>query len=58
MMLGVERPGVTLAAGSLQKAGIIRYARGKITILDPGRLENVACECSRRIVDQKAVLLA
>jgi hypothetical protein len=49
-MLGVRRSGVTLAAGSLQQAGLIRYARGKIRILDLGdrqNLGNAACECYR-----------
>jgi len=44
-MLGVHRPAVTVAAGALQAAGIIRYARGKLTIVDRSRLEAVACEC-------------
>ncbi len=44
-MLGVRRSGVTLTAGTLQRAGMIRYARGKITILDREALENTACEC-------------
>lgn len=44
-MLGCGRSGVTLAAGSLQKSGFIRYSRGKITILDRQSLEDVACEC-------------
>ena len=44
-MLGVNRSGVTIAAGILQQAGIIRYSRGIITIIDSELLEKVACEC-------------
>ena len=44
-MLGVRREGVTEAAGKLQKAGVIEYRRGKITVLDRKRLESMSCEC-------------
>jgi CRP-like cAMP-binding protein len=44
-MLGVRREGVTEAAGKLQKAGLIRYSRGRITVLDRVALERRACEC-------------
>jgi CRP-like cAMP-binding protein len=44
-MLGVHRPAVTIAAGALQKAGVIRYTRGKVTVLDREGLEDAACEC-------------
>jgi len=44
-MLGVHRPAVTIAAGALQKAGIIRYTRGKVTVLDRPALEEASCEC-------------
>ena len=44
-MLGVRRSGVTVSAGTLQQAGMIRYSRGKITILDREELENTTCEC-------------
>jgi CRP-like cAMP-binding protein len=44
-MLGVRREGVTEAAGKLQRAGVIRYSRGRITVLDRERLEQEACEC-------------
>jgi CRP-like cAMP-binding protein len=45
MMLGVRRPGVSVAAGVLQKAGLIHYARGHLRIADRPRLEVAACEC-------------
>jgi CRP-like cAMP-binding protein len=45
LMLGVRRPSVTVVAGILQKAGLIRYHRGRITVLDRKRLEASACEC-------------
>jgi CRP-like cAMP-binding protein len=44
-MLGVRREGVTEAAGKLQRAGVIRYSRGQITVLDRPRLEQRVCEC-------------
>jgi CRP-like cAMP-binding protein len=44
-MLGVRREGVAEAAGRLQRAGLIRYTRGKITVLDRPGLEQRVCEC-------------
>jgi CRP-like cAMP-binding protein len=44
-MLGVRREGVTEAAGRLQKAGLIQYQRGRITVLDRKKLEARTCEC-------------
>ena len=45
MMLGVRRTTVTDVMGSLQKAGLIRYRRGHVTILDHEALQQRACEC-------------
>jgi len=45
MMLGSTRPTVTLVAGALQKAGLIRYTHGRMTILDRPGLEARSCEC-------------
>jgi CRP-like cAMP-binding protein len=44
-MLGVRRPTVTAVAGALQKAGLISYHRGRITVLDRKGLEAASCEC-------------
>jgi len=44
-MLGVRREGVTEAAGHLQRAGLIRYSRGHIDVLDRAGLERAVCEC-------------
>jgi CRP-like cAMP-binding protein len=43
--LGVKRPTVSLVAKSLQKAGLISYHRGMLSILDPAGLEEAACDC-------------
>jgi CRP-like cAMP-binding protein len=44
-MLGVRREGVTAAAGDLQRLKVIRYSRGKITVIDRAKLEQLSCEC-------------
>ena len=44
-MLGVRREGVTAAARKLQDLGVIRYSRGRITVLDRPKLEKLSCEC-------------
>jgi CRP-like cAMP-binding protein len=47
MMLGVARPTVTVVAGTLQKAGLIKYRHGRVTIVDREALESASCECYR-----------
>ncbi|MDQ9169590.1 Crp/Fnr family transcriptional regulator [Oxalobacteraceae bacterium R-40] len=56
-MLGVHRPSVSLVAGAFQQAGIIRYSRGKMQILDRDRLEEASCECYAMVRDQYVRLL-
>jgi CRP-like cAMP-binding protein len=54
MMLGVRRAGVTVAAGTLQKAGLIRYRGGRMQVTDRPGLEAATCECygmARRAYD-------
>ena len=48
-MLGCTRHSVTIVAGTLQRAGMIHYKRGEITVLDRAGLEEAACECYREI---------
>ena len=45
MMLGVERPAVSVTAGKLQEAGLIEYRRGQITVLNRDGMERLSCEC-------------
>jgi CRP-like cAMP-binding protein len=56
-MLGAHRQSITLAAGNLQRAGLIRYRRGKLYILDRPGLEDAACDCYRAIRRQFNELL-
>jgi CRP-like cAMP-binding protein len=55
-MLGVRRPGVTVALGVLEKAGLIAHGRGHITVVDRPGLEKVACECYQSIKDRQTEL--
>ncbi|MGY3449274.1 Crp/Fnr family transcriptional regulator [Bradyrhizobium sp. USDA 4353] len=56
-MLGVHRPTVTIAARMLQQAGLIRYHRGQVEVLDRDGLQAAACPCYRLIDDQYRRLL-
>jgi Crp-like helix-turn-helix domain len=49
IMLGTERPSVSLAAGILQKEQTINYTRGAVKIVNRKKLEDCACECYRMI---------
>jgi CRP-like cAMP-binding protein len=51
MMLGATRPTVTIVAGTLQRAGLITYHRGHLTIVDRKALESASCECYRTATD-------
>jgi CRP-like cAMP-binding protein len=51
-MLGVHRPSVSIAAGTLQKAGAIAYSRGRVSVTDRARLEQASCECYRIVADE------
>jgi hypothetical protein len=57
MMLGTQRSGVTIAAGTLQNAGLIEYTQGVITVLDRDGLEEASCECYEVSRDQFGGLL-
>ena len=56
-MLGVKRTSVTLVARTLQQAGIIRYARGRIQIIDVEAMQETACECYETIKSYYGTLL-
>ncbi|MDP2266314.1 MAG: helix-turn-helix domain-containing protein, partial [Thiobacillus sp.] len=56
-MLGVRREGITEAAGKLQRAGLISYRRGHISVLDRTGLEGHACECYAVVKQELARLL-
>jgi CRP-like cAMP-binding protein len=56
-MLGVCRPTVTGVAGTLQKAGLINYHRGRITVLDRKGLETACCECYKVVAKELDRLL-
>jgi hypothetical protein len=57
-MLGVQRPGVTVAMGFLEKAGLITHGRGNITVVNRAGLERASCECYSTIRARQAKLIA
>jgi CRP-like cAMP-binding protein len=56
-MLGTSRSGISGAAGTLQRRGLISYARGRLTILDRKKLEAAACECYRVVSEELRTFL-
>jgi CRP-like cAMP-binding protein len=57
LMLGVHRPSITVTAGVLQRAGLIRYSKGRIDILDRKALEAGSCECYGAVRKRFSALL-
>jgi CRP-like cAMP-binding protein len=57
LMLGVQRSGLSIVAGALQRSGLIRYTRGRVTIVDRNGLEKEACECYATVRGQVVHLL-
>jgi CRP-like cAMP-binding protein len=57
MMLGAGRPGVSVAAAVLQKAGVVRYTHGRMAVLDRAGLEAASCECYGTVREQFEYLL-
>jgi CRP-like cAMP-binding protein len=57
MMLGVHRPSITVTAGILQRAGLIRYSSGRVTVLDRTSLEEASCECYQAVRKRFVALL-
>ncbi|WP_459624957.1 Crp/Fnr family transcriptional regulator, partial [Burkholderia sp. 3C] len=57
-MLGVRRASVTETARKLQEAGLIRYSRGKIEVLDRAALERHVCECYQVVREESDRLLS
>ena len=53
-MLGSPRSSVSIAASILQRAGMITYTRGNVTILDRNRLATAACECYQIMLDHQS----
>jgi CRP-like cAMP-binding protein len=57
MMLCVHRPAISIAAGNLQKLGVLEYRRGRIRILDRRALETMSCECYAAVQKESVRLL-
>ena len=55
-MIGSRRTSVSLVANALQDAGLIRYSRGRMEIMDVGALKSVACECYATVAEELARL--
>jgi CRP-like cAMP-binding protein len=51
-MLGTRRASVTVAAGALQTAGLVKYTRGSVTIVNRKQLQNAVCECYKILIRQ------
>jgi len=49
MLLGVHRPGMSLALAKLQEAGLLKYVRGHLTVIERAKVEALACECYQAI---------
>jgi CRP-like cAMP-binding protein len=56
-MIGARRPSVSLVAGTLQQAGLIKYSRGHITIVDLERVQDSACECYETVKSHYEAML-
>lgn len=56
-MLGVRRPGVTVAMGALQRAGLISHTRGSVTVVNRAGLEKASCECYQTIRNRQVKLI-